>query len=307
MPLAHEALIYDNDNQFVDALVPFLAGGLRRGEGVIAAVTAHNIDLLRRRLGDDAGQVTFIDRDTWYRRPAATIAGWSGLLDAERARGRQSMRVVGEVEFGAATRQDTWIRYESAVNEVFVDVPARIICPYDTRRLPDRVVASARRTHPVMTAARGDSGPGYQKPAELLRDLAEPLPPVAGEALLVLDLTGPAGLRRARQTLVAVARALGWTRPAVDDLLLVTTEVAVNSLRHGRGDRRLQVWVDQRAITCEVTDHGNGPADPLAGYRPPQHPHRRGVGLWLAGQLCDGLAIDRHDGETRVRFRLTGQ
>ena len=79
--LRHHALVYDDDEDFVAALAPFVADGLRDGDAVVAAVTRHNIDLLRRTLGADAREVTFIDRDLWYVRPASTIAGWFGLID----------------------------------------------------------------------------------------------------------------------------------------------------------------------------------------------------------------------------------
>ncbi|MFC7272478.1 anti-sigma factor RsbA family regulatory protein [Paractinoplanes rhizophilus] len=301
--LRHHALVYDDDEDFVAALAPFVADGLRDGDAVVAAVTRHNIDLLRRALGADARAVTFIDRDLWYVRPASTIAGWFGLIDEARARGHRSVRVIGEVAFGAGARRDTWLRYESAINAILATTPAWIICPYDTRRLPEPVITGAWLTHPVVAADRPSAL--YQQPGRLLRSWAEPLPPIAGEPLLAIGLDDPADPRRARCVVQAVARGLGWQRPAIDDLLLVVTEVAINALVHGRPDRRLKVWIEDTAITCEVTDNGDGFPDPLVGYRPPAHPDRHGLGLWLAGQLSDALATDHHNGVTRVRFRFS--
>jgi anti-sigma regulatory factor (Ser/Thr protein kinase) len=303
--LIHEALVYDDDEEFATALTPFLADGLRDGDAVVAAVTGDKIDLLRQCLGDDAGQVTFLDSDAWYVRPASTIAGWTDLLNAAQSRGQRSIRIVGEVAFDSGARQDTWIRYESAINDVFAAAPAWIICPYDTRHLPDRIITGARRTHPVVAAGRREPSGLYQQPCHLLRTLAEPLPPITREPLVAVSLADPMGPRRARHAVQAVAHGLGWQRPAIDDLLLVVTEIAVNSLVHGRGDRHLSVWIEHTTITCEVTDNGDGFADPLVGYRPPAHPERRGAGLWLANQLSDWLAIDHRDGTTRVRFRFS--
>ncbi len=303
--LIHEALFYDDDDGFVAALTPFLADGLRDGDAVVAAVTGHNIDLLRQGLGGDADQVNFIDRDAWYVRPASTIAGWAGLLNTAQARGQRSMRIIGEVAFGSGPRHDTWIRYESAINDVFAAAPAWIICPYDTRRLPDRIIDGARRTHPVVAAGRREPSELYQEPCHLLRTLAEPLPPITQEPLLAVSLADPIGPRRARYAVQAVAQGLGWQRPAIDNLLLVVTEIAVNSLVHGGGDPQLRVWIEHTAIACEVTDNGDGFADPLVGYRAPAHPEHHGVGLWLASQLSDWFAIDDRDGTTRVRFRIS--
>jgi anti-sigma regulatory factor (Ser/Thr protein kinase) len=305
MSLSHEAFLYERDEEFVAVLWPFLAEGLRRGEGAVVAVTAYNIGLLRDALGADAGAVTFLDRDTWYARPAATIAGWTGLLRQALAHGRPAVRIVGEVQFGSADRHDTWSRYESAVNAVFADAPARIICPYDRRRLPERVVAGASRTHPMVRVGRRRPSDAYQEPRDLLRTLAEPLPPVGHEPLIAMSLSEPTGPREARRALRALAAALRWDRPRTEELLLVTNEIAVNSLRHGGDGQRLDAWIDQDTITCDVTDHGSGPFDPLAAYRPPRAPERRGVGLWLANQLSDWLAIEHHNGVNRVRFQLS--
>jgi anti-sigma regulatory factor (Ser/Thr protein kinase) len=303
--LIHEAFVYDDDEAFVAALAPFLTDGLRAGEAAVAAVTRHNTDLLRKGLGDDAAKVTFIDRDAWYVRPATTIAGWADLLTAVRARGHRSVRIIGEVAFGTRPRHDTWIRYESAVNDVFAEVPAWIVCPYDTRRLPARIIRDARRTHPVVTAAGREPSELYEHPGDLLRRVAEPLPPIARDPLVTVSLDVPMGARRARYVVQAVAQGLSWPQPAIDDLLLVVTEIAVNSLVHGRRDRHLKVWIEPAAITCEVTDHGDGFADPVVGYRPPAQSNQHGVGLWLSHQLSDWLAADHRDGTTRVRFRFT--
>ena len=303
MVFRHEALIYDNDEKFVAELTPFLVEGLRRREAAVAVVPGHNTAVLRASLGADAKRVTFIDSADWYQRPASTIAGWTELVGAAQERGHRSVRIIGEVEFGSGARHDSWTRYESAVNDVFATVPAWVICPYDTRRLPGRVLADALRTHPVVRTGRRGRSALYQRPDQLLRTMAEPLPPVGGTPLVVMSLTDPLSVRRVRRAIEAIAHNLGWDRPAVNELLLVVNEVALNSLAHGRGNRLVQVWVERAAITCEVTDEGDGPADPLAGYRPPENPREAGVGLWIANQLSDWLAIEHRDGANRVRFR----
>lgn len=305
MAFLHEALIYQDDEKYVAALTPFLTEGLRRREAAVVVVPEHNTDLLRHSLGEDADQVMFIDSVAWYKRPATTIAGWKDLVGAARDRGHPSVRIIGEVEFGAGERHDSWTRYESAINDVFVDVQAWVICPYDTRRLADGVVADALRTHPVVRADRSGRSERYEQPGQLLRTMAEPMPPVGREPLVVMSLSDPPAVRYVRRAIEAIARNLGWDSTAVSELLLVVTEVAMNSLEHGRGDRRIHVWVEQATITCEVADDGDGPADPLVGYRPPENPRESGVGLWVANQLSDWLAIEHRDGATRVRFRCS--
>ena len=298
--MSHEALLFDSDEQFLVALTPFLSGAVRRGQAAVAAVTSHHIDLLRAELGEDGQLVTFIDRDAWYQRPAATLAGWTALLNDALARGQGAIRIVGEPAFGE--RPDTWMRYESAINAVFADFPAWIVCPYDTWSLPDSVLTDIRRTHPVV-APHGVS-PHYQEPDELLRKLPEPLPPVTGPPAATVVLTAATGLRQARQAVVDAARAYDWDRTRVEEILLVVTEIAVNGLIHGRGVRCVHVWTGPEALTCEVLDNGDGVPDPLAPYRPGAPCPDGSRGLWLANQLCDWLAIEHRDGTTRVRFRF---
>src|SRR5690606_22389396 len=50
------------------------------------------------------------------------------------------------------------IRYESLINVVFGSSGASALCPYDAAALPPRVLAEARRTHPMLRAP-GHDGP----------------------------------------------------------------------------------------------------------------------------------------------------
>jgi anti-sigma regulatory factor (Ser/Thr protein kinase) len=299
----HDALFYGTDDEFVAGLVPFLRDGLARGDAAVAAVTRPNIGLLRDALGADAAAVTFIDRDEWYRRPVSTVAGWSRLLGEAIGSGHTYVRIIGEVGFGTADRHPAWTRYESALNTVFTDAPAWIVCPYDTRGLPADVLADARRTHPMVSDPHRRHSDGYLAPELLLRAIGEPMPPAAGPLLVELVLDGT--VTAARHAVGAAVSAGGRLDPdRLDDLLLAVTEIVGNSLVHGGGRRELRVWAPPWGILCEVVDEGAGPADPLSGYRPPVPGVAGGRGLWLAQQLCDALAIDHRDGVTRVWFAV---
>ena len=67
-------------------------------------MSPRNIDLLRESLGPQADLVTFIDRDDWYRRPSATVAGWEQLLARASSRGHGHIHIIGEVAFGDRLR-----------------------------------------------------------------------------------------------------------------------------------------------------------------------------------------------------------
>ena len=79
----------------------------------------------------------------------------------ERASGQSLdvfLRVVAEVVWpqGSATAEIAgWRRYEARISMDMASVPVSFICTYDTRELPAELVATARRTHPVLRTADG--------------------------------------------------------------------------------------------------------------------------------------------------------
>lgn len=301
--LRHHALFYATDDEFAAALSAFVLAGLARGDAAVVATTPPNIALLRAALGGEAGEVTFLDRDDWYQRPAITVAGWQRLLDQALGEGRPGVSIVGEVGFGPPGRHTGWTRYESALNAVFAQAPAEIVCPYDMRALPPTVLADARRTHATVLDPHPVGSGRYQPPHELLRELPEPAPRTSGPPTLAVRFAGDvAGLRRQVR---ALAQAGAWlSGDRLEDLLVVLSEMAGNSLRHGSGERTLDVWGGPGEVVCEIRDQGAGPADPLAGYRPPDARLESGRGFWIARQLCDDFAVTADDAGTRVTFAI---
>ncbi|MGW3965628.1 ATP-binding protein [Amycolatopsis sp. NPDC005003] len=101
-------------------------------------------------------------------------------------------------------------------------------------------------------------------------------------------LTGsPGGLALARRfTRLAL---LAWTDgAAVDDALLVVTELATNALRHGRGEPVLRLSVDGGDVRIEVFD--DNPAPPVR--RPAGDDG--GWGLALVDRLSSVRGTERH-------------
>jgi anti-sigma regulatory factor (Ser/Thr protein kinase) len=99
-----------------------------------------------------------------------------------------------------------------------------------------------------------------------------------------------------RSAVAAHGADLGLTEPALGDLVLVAHELASNAVRHGHADAddpgRLRLWRDGDAITCEVSDHGPGLADPQGAGRTPAPPGAAGGrGLWIVRQVMRELDI----------------
>jgi anti-sigma regulatory factor (Ser/Thr protein kinase) len=301
--LIHDALFYADDGGFVGSVAPILRDGLARGHACVVAATADHNDLLRDELDGSAASVTFIDRDEWYQRPARTVFGWKRLLDDAVGGGHPYVRIIGEVRFGDGDEYATWARYESALNLIFAGAPCWITCPYDVRALPVSVLANARRTHPTVASASGtrESSTAYQSPEQFLTVVPEPRAAIAGEPAfrLVVDRS-LAGIRRAVRQVVAERGWLPGNR--LEDFVLALSELVANSMRYGRGERTVCLWPTGAGLVCEVADEGDGPNDPLAGYRPPEESAHAGRGLWIVQQLADAMSVETGGGHTRVRF-----
>ncbi|GHG30716.1 MULTISPECIES: ATP-binding protein [Amycolatopsis] len=108
--------------------------------------------------------------------------------------------------------------------------------------------------------------------------------PLTAECVLT-DLAG--GLAAARRfTRLAL---LAWTDgAAIDDALLIVTELATNALRHGGGDPVLRLSVDGADVRIEVFD--DSPAPPV---RRPAGPDG-GWGLALVDRLASVRGTERH-------------
>jgi transcriptional regulator with XRE-family HTH domain len=169
-PLGHRVLIYESDDEFVTPVARFLAEGIERSEGVLAVTTNRHIDLLHDALGDGARQVEFKDTADWYQTPTDAVDLYRSFVNERYESGAQWVRIVGDpVWAGTTTEVNAWTRYESLVNLFFASSPATILCTYDARTLPTKILTDARRTHPQIThAGEADTSPDYRPPEDFL-------------------------------------------------------------------------------------------------------------------------------------------
>ena len=302
--LEHDAFLYGSDEQLVTAMVPFLQEGLTRGDAAAAVTTPGNLALLRDRLGADA-HVGYVEAADWYVRPAAAIAQFDAAIRELIDGGAPHLRVVGELPFGStAGEHASWNRYEAIVNEAFKRAPLWVVCLYDTRALPEQLIEAARRTHPTLfEARRRRQSADYVKPAVLLGQIPEPGVPVAGPPRLQLRIDGdPRGWRG---SLAGAVEAEALPRGRAEEFLIAVGEVVANALEHGHGLAELTLWSTNDGVVCAVHDDGPGVDDPFAGYLPPGNDDAaQGMGLWVARQLSDSLAIQSGADGTTVRLGI---
>src|SRR5882672_1888590 len=286
--LRHDAFLYGSDDEFVGQVAPFLGAAIDEGAPAIAVTTRANNALLRNALGRTSDQVTFMDRDDWYRRPAATIAAYDAALNDIERRGAGSPRLVGEVQFGPTPEEwRQWTAYEAILNRALAEHQAWIMCPYDRRALPEEVLEGASKTHPTVLTEGAHTGEHFADAGDLVRALT-PAPEPLGELRAVSPGDNPESFR---ERLAAELAAAQVPETKALNMLVAASEVAVNAFEHAGAPERLRVGLVDGRFVCEISDRGPGFDDPLAGYLPPTSEHGRGRGLWTARQLTSRLEL----------------
>jgi anti-sigma regulatory factor (Ser/Thr protein kinase) len=286
--LRHDALVFDTDERFVDQVASFVRGGLEEGAATVAVLRPEMWGLVREALGSASKEVTFTaDPQDWYTRPVVAIGGYAGALREYMRGGSESVRVVGELPTCSTQPEwDSWTSYEAILNRAFADYPAWILCAYDERVMPERVVEGAWRTHErVLTDGWTDNG-HYHEPEHVVRELAYPEEP----RLELVRLPAAEDPRAFRELL---AREMAAARVPADrarDMLVAANEIVVNAWMHGGGPRAVRAGPVGDSFVCEVSDPGPGLTDPLAGYLPPGT-QVGGAGLWIARQFTRRLDL----------------
>ncbi|MEA2134280.1 MAG: hypothetical protein QOC68_2189 [Solirubrobacteraceae bacterium] len=279
----HEVMLYDSRETFVDGAAPFIRDAVAAGEPIMVAIGAEKIDLLRERLGADAEPVIFEDMARLGANPARIIPAWQEFVDAHAGLGRP-MRGIGEPIW--AGRSPTELIecqcHEALLNLAFADTPDfHLICPYDTRRLDDEVIAEAERSHPFVAGAPSGAYRGDHAVPQFAEPLSEP-----PESVVEHEITRDS-LAALRAHTATEAERAGLSPRRSRDLILAVHEIATNSLRHGGGRGVLRMWPEAGSLICEVRDHGRIAQRPLAGRVRPALGEAGGWGLWLANQLID--------------------
>ena len=293
--------MYDGPRDLAGRVMPFIEEGLDAGEPTMVALRVDAIEELCDRLGRRANDVWFVDMAQLGRNPGRIIPAWHDFVD-EHGGGERAVRGVGEPVWAGRDGEELveCQLHEALLNVAFADARAfRLLCPYDSRSLPDTVIREACAGHPRI-AGDGESGL-YRGDADLLGPFEAPLPTPDGPLeVLAYDRDSLAELRAMVGT-----RALrsGITARHTEDLVFAVNELATNSVRHGGGNGVLRIWANNGALVCEVRDRGRL-ADPLVGRRRPGRFAEGGWGVYLANQLCDLVQVRSDADGTVVRVHM---
>ncbi len=295
----HEAFLYSGIAEFLSGTLSFIRRAVSAGDPVLVVVSAEKIDLLRRQLGAEAGNVGFADMASIGDNPARIIAAWQAFVQDQA--GSAQLWGIGEPIYPerSPTELAECQLHEALLNVAFdAATPFWLLCPYDLEALAADVIDEAQRTHPFV--ARGDERQACSAFRHI--DLADPFdrqPPSRPDRTATTSFEA-GDLRRLRAFVAAQAGTAGLDQESASAIVLAVSEIATNSLRHGGGRGELHVWTDDRSLVCEVSDRGHI-TSPLVGRVRPAPDAGGGAGLWVANQLCDLVQIYSSAHGTTVR------
>ncbi|WP_034261436.1 anti-sigma factor RsbA family regulatory protein [Actinospica robiniae] len=286
----HEALFYQEAPHYVADTARYVREGLAAGESVLVAVVEEHARSLREELGADAARVEFLDMAQVGRNPARLIPAWQEWVERNTARGT-AFRGVGEPVWAGRSELEIreCLRHEHLLNTAFENGPEwGLLCPYDRAHLPREVIEDVARTHPGSRGAL-PAVDGEACAVDGGREALDAEPPDLGPPLFSASF-GVEALPWLRTAIRERADQLGLYGRDVADFVLVADELACNSVRHGGGHGRMELWAQDGHAVCEVRDEGLI-SDPLVGRRRPALTAEGGAGLWTANQVCDLLLI----------------
>ena len=301
----HQALVFDDDAELLAVAGPWLQEGLDLGEAAVVCVSAELAGPLQEAVGNDP-RLLVVERNTLYRpRTPTALTAWRRFIEQHAPAGRR-IRAVGEPDFGSEPADWLeWQAYESVVNVALGQLPLWSLCVFSTD-LPEQVLTSVRRTHPQLTGVGGGvANSAFVDPVTYLRTLPVPDEPLeaTSPALADDDVLDPI---RLRHTVRALLRTVDGPPDAIEDFLLAVDEITSNAVRHGAPPAGLRLWTAPGRLVCTVRDSGSGLDDSFAGYWPARDDLATGgMGVWLARQLCDHVAIRRDPGGVSVRLSTT--
>jgi len=283
----HSALVYHSQREFVDFVTRFVVDGVATDEPVLVAVPGDKLALLRDELwgaaGDETAGLHLEDITEAARNPSRFLAMQHAFAEDHPDR---RVRIVSQLAWPGRSADEllACVQNEALVNEAFEGRRVTGLCLYDASRLDDEVLASARATHPLLWRGGALQPSAEYAPDDVLARCNRPLPANPGAVTYMVRRSED--LRPARCFAVDYAGWIGLSPDGVDDLQLVATELATNSLMYTDGACRLAFWRHDEHLVCEARDSGRID-DPLVGRLNPGAGGPASRGLFLVNAISD--------------------
>jgi anti-sigma regulatory factor (Ser/Thr protein kinase) len=283
----HSALFYHSQQEYLDFVVRFVVDGSAMDEPVLVALPGDKLALLRGELSRARdglpAELEMADSTEVARNPSRFLATECSFA-AEHADRR--VRIASQLVWPGRTA-DEWlacVEHEALVDGEFEGREVTALCLYDAGRLDDDVLAGARSTHPLLWKCGSVRLSDEYAPDEALARCNQPLPSNPGA--VTYTVRKATDLHPARSFAVDYAAWIGLSPDGIEDLQLIATELATNSLMYTDGACQLAFWRQDENLVCEARDNGRLD-DPLAGRRNPGAGGNASRGLFLVNAMAD--------------------
>lgn len=300
----HSALLYHSQREYLDCVVRFVIDGLAMDEPVLVAVPGDMMALVRDELYGARGGMPeglqMADITQVARNPSRLMTMAGSFVEEHPDR---RVRIVSEVLWPGRTTKElsACVQHEALVNEAFEDRQVTGLCLYDASRLGDDVLADARATHPMLWRSGSLHRSPEYAPDDVLARCNQPLPVNPGAVTYMVRKS--ADLRMARAFAVNYADWVGLSPDGIEDLQLIATELASNSLMYTNGACRLAFWRNDEHLVCEARDSGRLD-DPLVGRLNPGPSGPASRGLFLVNAISDLVCTHSTTSGTTIQAYL---
>ena len=162
----HICTIFENREQQMEVMVPFVVQGLRAEQRCVWASPKSAAELFRRRLAEAgadlptleaSGQLLIIPDTDYYLSDGVfvlerTLELAKTLYEDSLRQGYTAIRAAGDCSWAAEAPVDVelWEKYEREFGEQIAGKPAVVVCQYNMRQFPRAHVLAALRTHPIV-------------------------------------------------------------------------------------------------------------------------------------------------------------
>jgi len=307
----HAAALYGSERDLRTWVLGFVMEGLARREKVVAIVPPRTGEILGAALGSGAMLVQWGLPGMSYHHLGRAAETLRNFLAAQRAAGEMT-RLLTENDLEGGRREPSrlasYLRSESAADELYGSQGFPWLCLYDRHRFSAGVLADIERVHPHLLDEKGKPvlNQNYVTPDTYLAAHPGPVSVVPAEVRLDLELYDLNDLGDVRRQVAEAALALGLSAADTRLAEVAAGEVIANAFRHGEPPGRVRIWRDADAVVVRVDSGGPGPAVAVSGFSPPDLAAGSGAGLWVARQIADVVQVEtRRDGTTvEMQFPL---
>lgn len=283
----HSALFYHSQREYLEFVVRFVADGFAVGEPVLVAVPGDRLSLLRPELNaaraGAPAELRLVDITDVARNPSRFLAMESSFT-AKYA--DQRVRIVSQLVWPGRTADEclACVQHEALINGEFENKNVMGLCLYDAERLADDVLAEARSTHPLLWKCGAAYHSTEYAPEAALARCNRPLPANPGAVTYMVRTS--TDLRPARSFAVDYAGWVGLSQEGIEDLQMIATELATNSLQYTDGACQLAFWRHDDHLVCEARDGGRLD-NPFVGRQNPGPSGKASRGLFLVNAMAD--------------------